>query len=297
MIFGMAFGEAMMTDAQIPSPADAQAAYWNSPAARAWAEQHERQDRALASLATVALDLAAPHPGEHVLDIGCGSGTTVLALAARVGPRGYVLGADIAEHSVARARERIAAAGLRHAEVIGADVATHSFVSGNFDLAFSRLGVMFFTDPTAAFANVHRAMKPTGRVALAVFRPASENPWPGAPVAAVRHLLPPMPPPAPDEPGMFSWGDPARVKRILEGAGFREVSLTPMNLDYQLAGAGGAAEAAEFALLFGPLTRVSGLSAEQRDAVRSALEGFFQNHDTPQGVALPSAFWIAQAHV
>ena len=64
-----------MTDAPFPSPADAQAAYWNSPTAQAWAEQHERQDRALASLATVALDLAAPQPGEHVLDIGCGSGT------------------------------------------------------------------------------------------------------------------------------------------------------------------------------------------------------------------------------
>jgi cyclopropane fatty-acyl-phospholipid synthase-like methyltransferase len=102
--FGVDVGEAMMTDAQIPSPADAQAAYWNSPAARPWAEQYERQDRALASLATAALDLAAPQPGEHVLDIGCGSGTTVLALATRVGPRGHVLGADIAEPSVGRGR-------------------------------------------------------------------------------------------------------------------------------------------------------------------------------------------------
>src|SRR5262245_15886076 len=297
MIFVRAFGEAMMTDAEIPSPADAQAAYWNSPTAQAWAEQHERQDRALASLATVALDLAAPQPGEHVLDIGCGSGTTVLELAARVGPRGYVLGADISLQSVARACDRIAAAGLRHAEVIGADVATHPFVAGSFDLAFSRLGTMFFTDPTAAFANVHRAMKPAGRLALAVFRPASENAWPSAPVAAVRHLLPPLPPPTPDEPGMFSWGDPARVQRILDGAGFRDIALTPVNLDYQLAGAGGAAEVAEFALLFGPLTRVSGLSAAQREAVRSTLESFFQSHATPKGVALPSAFWVVQACV
>jgi SAM-dependent methyltransferase len=287
----------MMTDAQIPSPSNAQAEYWNGPAARPWAEQHERQDRALASLAAAALDLAAPQPGEHVLDIGCGSGTTVLELATRVGPSGHVFGADISALSVAWARERIAAAGIRHAEVIGADVATHPFVAGSFDLAFSRLGVMFFTDPTAAFANVHRAMRPAGRLALAVFRQASENPWPSAPVAAVRHLLPPMPPPAPDEPGMFSWGDPARVQRILEGAGFREVVLTPVNLDYQLAGAGGAAEAAEFALLFGPLTRVSGVSAAQREAVRSTLQGFFQSYATPQGVALPSTFWIVQARV
>jgi SAM-dependent methyltransferase len=287
----------MMTNAPITSPSNAQAEYWNSPAARPWAEQHERQDRALAKLTTVALDLAAPEPGAHVLDIGCGSGTTVLALAARVGPRGHVLGADISEHSVAQARARIAAAGLQHAEVILADVAAHPFIAGSFDLAFSQLGVMFFNDPTAAFANVHRAMKPAGRLTLAVFRPASENPWPSAPVAAVRHLLPPMPRPAPAEPGPFSWADPARVERILEGAGFREVALTPVNLDYQLAGAGGAAEAAEFALLFGPLTRVSGLSAEQREAVRATLEGFFQRRVTPQGVALPSAFWIVQARV
>lgn len=286
-----------MTDTQIHSPSDAQAQYWNSPATRSWAEQYERQDRALARLTTAALDLAAPQPGEYVLDIGCGSGTTVLDLAARVGPRGHVLGADISEQSVARARERIAAVGLQHAEVIGADVATHPFVAGSFDLAFSRLGVMFFNDPTGAFSNVHRVMKPAGRLALAVFRPASENPWPSAPVSSVRHLLPPMPPPAPDEPGMFSWGDPARVQRILEGAGFREVSLTPVSMEYQLAGAGGAVEAAEFALLFGPLTRVSGLSAEQREAVRSTLESFFQSHATPQGVALPSAFWIVQARV
>ena len=84
--------------------------YWNSPSARAWAEQHERQDRALAGLAEAALELAAPQPGERVLDIGCGSGTTLLALAARVGPHGSVLGVDIAQASVERARQRLAAA-------------------------------------------------------------------------------------------------------------------------------------------------------------------------------------------
>jgi len=95
---------------------------------------------------------------------------------------------------------------------------------------------------------------------------------------------------------MFSWGDPARVQRILESAGFREVSLKPVNLKYQLAGAGGAAEAAEFALLFGPLTRIlPGLPPERHEAVRSALEAFFQSHVTPQGVALPAAFWVALA--
>ena len=132
----------------------------NSRATRPWAEQHEREDRALAGLATALLELAAAQPGERVLDIGCGAGTTVLALVAQVGSSGYVLGADVSDQSAARARERIATAGLRQAEVICADVATHAFAGGSFDLAFSRLGVMFFDDPTAAFVNVHRAMRP-----------------------------------------------------------------------------------------------------------------------------------------
>jgi len=286
-----------MTNGSISSPSTGQREYWNS-LARPWATHHERADRAFGGLGMAAMEVAALQHSESVLDIGCGSGTTVLQLAARVGSSGYVLGADISGQCVARARERFAAAGLANAEVIETDVATHPFATARFDLAFSRLGVMFFNDPTAALTNVYRAIKPKGRVVLAVFRPARENPWPSAPLEAVRHLLTPIDPPAPEDPGMFSWGDPHRVRRILEGAGFREISLTPVDLHCQLAGDGGVVEAAEFALLFGPLARrVSELSQTQRDVVRAKLEDFFQGYATPQGVALRSAFWIVQARV
>jgi len=108
-------------------------------------------DRAVADLTNALLDMALPQPGEHVLDIGCGAGATVLELAARVGPGGHVLGADISDQSVARARQRIAEAGLRHVEVIVADVSAHPFAPNAFEFAFSRFGVMFFSDPQAAF--------------------------------------------------------------------------------------------------------------------------------------------------
>src|ERR1700737_1110407 len=210
-----------MSDRQAVSRNAAQIEFWNSAASRAWADQYERMDRAVVDLTKTLLDMAAPQPGEHVLDIGCGSGTTVLDLAARVGPGGHVLGADVSDQSVARARQRIAAAGLRHAEVTVADVSPHPFKQNSFELAFSRFGVMFFSDPRAAFANLRRAMKPGGRVALAVFREASENLWPNGPLEAVRHL-----------------------------------SLTPVDPAIQLAGDGGEAEAADFVMVLGPLTRV-----------------------------------------
>jgi len=213
-----------MTHQQAVSPNAAQIEFWNSAASRTWADQYERMDRAVAALAKELLDLAAPQPGERVLDIGRGAGTIVLELATCVGLGGHVLGADVSELSVARARQPIAAAGLRHADAIVADVSVHPFAPNSIDLAFSRFRVMFFSDPRAAFANVRRAMNPGGRLALAVFRAAGEGLWPITPVEAVRHLLPPIPTPGPEEPGPFSWADPARVHRILEGAGFSHVA-------------------------------------------------------------------------
>jgi SAM-dependent methyltransferase len=287
-----------VADDQAATSNAAQIEFWNSSATRAWADQYERMDRAVAALTEELLDLAALQPGERVLDIGCGAGTTVLELARRVGSDGHVLGADVSEPSVARTRERIAAAGLGHAEVIVADVSVHPFAPNSFELAFSRFGIMFFSDPVAAFANVRRAMKAGGRLALAVFRAAGEKLWPNAPLEAVRHLLPPIPAPGPEEPGPFSWADSARVHRILEGAGFSEVSLTPLDPVIQLAGPTGEAEAADFVMEMGPLVRVlSSLPTSQRQKVHQAFVVYFKGHTTSQGVVLPAANWVIRARV
>ena len=70
-----------MVDHQTGTGNAAQIEFWNSAATRAWADQYARMDRAVAALTKELLDLAAPQPGERVLDIGCGPGTTVLELA------------------------------------------------------------------------------------------------------------------------------------------------------------------------------------------------------------------------
>ena len=285
-----------MTDPQPGSPNVREVEYWNSAHTRAWAEEHEGIDRLFAGLTQVALNLAAPQLGERVIDIGCGSGTTVLELASRVGSSGYVLGADVSKPSVEKARERIATAGVLQAEITLCDVSTHTFPANSFDLVFSRFGVMFFAEPIATFTNIRKAMKPNGRLALAVFRTPQENKWATAPLAAVRHILPPITPPGPEEPGEFSWADAARVHRILETAGFQDVSLTPHDPVMPLAARGGAAEAASFMFRFGPVVRaMSDASEHQRKQVRAALEAFFRRHEGPQGVTLAGAIWIVAA--
>jgi ubiquinone/menaquinone biosynthesis C-methylase UbiE len=285
-----------MAEQQTSSPNAREVQYWNSPYTRVWADEYQAIDRLLADATRIALDHAAPELGERVIDIGCGSGTTVLELAGRVGPSGHVLGADVSKPSVEKARERVAAAGVPQAEIVLCDVSNHIFPANSFDLAFSRFGVMFFADPVATFANIRKAMKPDGRLALAVFRRLQENTWATATVAAIRHLLPPITPPAPEEPGQFSWGDAARVHRILETAGFQDVSLTPHDPAMPLAGPGGASEAASFMSRVGPVVRAMGdASDEQQKEVRAALEAFFRSHEGPQGIALQGAIWIVTA--
>ena len=173
-----------MTDQQADSSNAREVQYWNSAHTRAWADEHDTIDRLFAGLTQIALDHAAPKLGERVIDIGCGSGTTVLELAARVGPTGYVVGADVSKPSVEKARERIAVAGVHQAEIMLCDVSTHIFPANSFDLVFSRFGVMFFTDPVATFAKIRKAMKSDGRLALAVFRTPQENKWATAALAA-----------------------------------------------------------------------------------------------------------------
>jgi SAM-dependent methyltransferase len=273
--------------------AQAQREFWNSEATRRWVTEQTRIDRLMAEVTDAALAAAAPKPGENVLDIGCGTCTTTLRQAEAVGP-GRVLGIDISEQQLGLARQRLAAAGADNVELVLDDAATYSFQAETFDLGFTRFGVMFFADPIAAFRNIRRAMKPGGRLLLAVFRSGPENPWATAAVAAIRHLVEPPPAPGPEDPGQFSWSDPARVRRILDGAGFHEVVLTPLDQSFHLGA--DAAEAAEFATFVGQGARLlQGQPDETLKAARAALTEFFKDHEGPNGVSLPGALWLVSA--
>lgn len=286
-----------MTAAPV-TPNAQQIEYWNSAMAQRWVTSQARLDQLFDPLTQAVLDQAAPQSGEHVIDIGCGCGATVLELARRVGPTGHVLGIDVSAPMLGLARRRIAEAGYRQATLVQDDMATHAFAPQTFDLGFSRFGVMFFADPVAAFANLRSALKPSGRLVFACFRPMAENAWVREPYTAVQHLLPPSPPPDPEAPGQFAFADPDRVRRILSGAGFHDISFTRHDPIMRLAGPGAPAQAAELSSQVGPIARgLIDASDELRATVRDTLTAAFQRHDGPEGIALPGANWFVAAKV
>jgi ubiquinone/menaquinone biosynthesis C-methylase UbiE len=150
---------------------------------RAWAEVRELLELQLAPLGRRALLALAPNPGESVLDIGCGGGETALDLARAVAPDGEVVGVDLSAAVLAFAKR--AADGCERVRFVHADAQAFRFEPASFDAAFSRFGVMFFTDPAAAFSNIRRSLKPNGRLAFVCWRALEENPLDLLPLRAV----------------------------------------------------------------------------------------------------------------
>lgn len=149
---------------------DAQRRYWNEVAGPRWvAGQGFRERRNQESLALL-LDRLRLAGGEHVLEIGCGTAAVTLPLARAVGEDGRVVAVDISEPMLKAARQRIEESGLRNITLLTGDAQSFAFEPAGFDVATSRMGVMFFAEPATAFRNIRGALKTDGRLVWPVGR-------------------------------------------------------------------------------------------------------------------------------
>ncbi|MBP1203877.1 SAM-dependent methyltransferase [Duganella sp. 1411] len=271
---------------------------WNDQSGERWVANQARLDAIVAVFGEAAIDAVAPAAGERVLDVGCGAGASSLALAARVGAGGQVLGVDISAPLIGRAR----ALASQDTPVLYrvADASNADLSEGAFDILFSRFGVMFFDDPTAAFAHMRRALRPGGRVAFVCWRGAAENDWVRLPMGAIMGILPPSALPDPDAPGPFSFGDRGRVARILTAAGFTDIAIAPFDASVPF-GEGGTRDAAlddavKMTLEVGPLSRSL---ADKPDDIRArasaAVRVAFAGLPGERSVMINGAAWIVMA--
>jgi SAM-dependent methyltransferase len=267
-----------------------QAEDWNGASGREFIEQRERHERILGGLRLRLLAAAQIEDGEDVLDVGCGCGEMTV-LAARATGSGHVLGADFSRIQVAEARRLAAAAGVANARFEVADAQVHPFGAGIFDVVLSSLGVMFFDDPAAAFANLRKALRRGGRLAFLCWRTREENPVFTTGFAEAAAVLGLREKPGPS--AAFSLADTGQVGALLSGAGFGGIEFAQADeplligrdvddvLEYE------RADATEILIGLSPAQ-----AAELTRQVRDSLAAYA----SPDGVTMPGAAWLVTAH-
>lgn len=274
------------------APNAGQATYWNELGGLTWAELSPLLDRQIEPVGQAAIAALAPEPGERLLDVGCGCGQTALELGRRVGPSGEVLGLDISRPMLEVARRRAEAAGAANVTFVEGDAQTWPAPGARFDGVFSRFGVMFFSDPVAAFGNLRTALRPGGRMAFACWRRPEENPLMTTPARAAAAHLPPAPPADPDAPGPFAFADPAKIRRILEAAGFADLEVAACDTDI---GGNTLEDSLTLALRIGPLGARLRESPELRPKVLEDVRRALSEHMRDGRVWMKGAVWIVTA--
>ena len=267
--------------------------YWNDKAGPTWVERCLDLDRLIGPLGDVLLETADLEPGNRVLDVGCGSGHTTVEIARRVAPGGAVVGLDIATVMLEAAKARAMKDGVV-AHFLEADAQVHDFDIAAFDVVTSRFGVMFFSDPTAAFANLRRALVDGGRLLFLCWQPVAQNPWVQIPIRAVAQAVELPTPGPPGSPGPFAFADPDHVRKILAGAGYGEVIIESLHRPMSLGTS--VEEALEFLLEIGPTARA--LAESTTGDKKKAVEALHQElaaHATEEGIFLGSAAWLVEA--
>ncbi|KQU84263.1 SAM-dependent methyltransferase [Variovorax sp. Root318D1] len=208
-----------------------QTALWNGRAGRAWVDAQASLDAILQPFEDRLVDEVRAGSAQRVLDVGCGTGATTLAIARLLASaKGHCVGVDISEPMIAAARERAQREGSM-ATFICADAQRHAFEPASFDMIISRFGVMFFDSPVQAFENLRQAAQGGAALRALAWRSPAENPFMTTAERAAAPLLPNMPARQPGAPGQFAFADRERVSSILEESGWTGIDIQPMDVE------------------------------------------------------------------
>ena len=267
-----------------------QTALWNV-ARCAWVDAQETLDRMYEPVEHLLVDAIMAGAPRRVLDVGCGTGATTLAVARRLGAAGECVGVDISEPMLDAARARAAREDAR-ATFIRADAETHPFEPSSFDAVMSRFGVMFFGDSVRAFANLRRGVRSGAALRFVAWRSAEENPFMTTAERAAAPLVPNLPPRVPDAPGQFAFANDRRVHDILAKSGWMEIDIQAADFQCTMP----EAELAMHATRFGPLGRAlheadDRTRARVADAIRAAFEPYVHGAE----VRYVAACWMVAA--
>ena len=265
---------------------------WKERRGSVWAELQPLLDRLFSPFEEMMMNASITSGVCDVLDVGCGTGATTMAFAARLAPHGRCTGIDISGPMLDVARSRATATGLDNARFIKGDAQCFEMPHQAFDAAISRFGVMFFGDPVRAFANIRHAVRSNGTLTCVVWRSEAENPFMIAAERAAAPILGWANHAAPDAPGQFAFADAARVERILRTAGWCTVAIRPVDVPCSLS----KADLAIYARSMGRVGMIlPDLDQTLREQVEKVLDDAFAHIVVDDVARFDSACWLVHA--
>jgi len=202
---------------------------WNGSTGQVWVEAQALLDGLFAPLEAALVEAATSAGARSVLDVGCGTGGTTVALARALGPQAHCLGVDVSQPMLDAAEARAARAGVS-AQFLRADAQSQVFPAGGFDRIVSRFGVMFFQDFVAAFANLRGAARPGAELDVIAWRSPEDNPFMTAAEQAAAALLPDLPPRRPGQAGQFAFAEQGFVEGLLRDSGWQHIEILPIDI-------------------------------------------------------------------
>lgn len=247
---------------------------------RYWRKHQASIERMFAPLTTALINAAQIRRGQHVLDIGGGSGQPSLSIASIVGTEGSVTYTDPSAGMVETARDEAKRRGLTNIHFHKAPAQELPFENNTFDVAVGRLSVMFFPDVAAGLNAILRVVKPGGRVSFLVWGSKDANPFFSSVTEVLDRFIPPE---AEDEdaPGAFRFATAGKLSKLLSDAGLSQIEEQP--LPFRIAG---PVKPEEFWELRSEMSdslraKLATLSSEQnsavKDAVATAVAGYFKS--------------------
>ncbi len=263
---------------------------WQNAAA-AWHRWGPTLEEWLGPATQLMLDMTGTSVGGRVLDVAAGAGGQSLAAARRVGPSGRVLATDISSNILKFAAEEATKAKLANVETRTVDGESLDVPEDSFDVAISRVGLIYFPDRQKALGGIRRALKPGGRFGAIVYSTAERNGFFSVPISIIRARAA-LPPPVPGQPGPFSLGKPGVIEEAYARAGFKEIRTRVVSAPVRMSS---AADFVRFAReSFGALHQMmTKLSENERAATWTEIEKALGEYDTAHGFEAPCEVIVA----
>ena len=259
---------------------------WQSAAA-GWEREREAVQAALAPLTDWMLERLAAQPGQTLLELGAGTGETGLLAARLVDPGGRVILTDRSTAMLEAAERRARELGLSNVELRAVDMEAIDLPDASIDGALCRLALMLVPDTAAALAGIHRVLRPGGRLVATVWDTVERNPWAPALWEAIERMTD-LPPARPGGPGMFSLGDAGGIEALLADAGFREIAVEPIAVEWRYD---------DFESYWRTQSSLNGslsqllptLPQEERDLLADAVRKAVERFRSPEGYRAPGS--------